>query len=185
MFLHIMPLLPIQYAAFVLVFSAVLYRLQLSPVILFALTAGIFLSYMHASKAEVPAPLVHELIEILKKYEATSDVERSVSNFLRLANQIETEKLPNQAYDNLLEMKNKVQNDFHSLIYSNAEDDNGHVRDMKRVTELLNEELNAALSLVNAYNLKNGTNTRTKFHYRNHPGGNDNEFDQHWSFFQR
>lgn len=175
-------LLPMQYAAIVLASTLVLNRLNLNATTIFAISVGIILSYIHATKTHVKSIREgNELLSIIESYDVNSDAHRSALNFLRVARSIPTHTHPNQAYDNLVELKNKVQNDFHSLIHNNDTLND----DLKRVTKLLNQELDSALTHVNAFNQKEGVNTRTKFHYRNHPGGNDNEFDQHWSFFQR
>ena len=185
----------VEYAILTLAVLFLVKRFQPTPMTVIALTVGIGLSYAHfVYNTDVISrqDTREQMFKILDNYQDNPNYERvrnAMKNFYKQRDLVDSNQTTfNQVHDNLVEMKNVVQNEFHSLLYGNKSDleqQLQHVDDMRLVTKALNEVVNDSQSSINNRNAVQEITTRTKFHYRNHPGGNDPSFDQHFTFFQK
>jgi hypothetical protein len=131
----------------------------------------------HQSYKQLSGKLYNELMRELVKF---------VEGYNRIVNhQVE---LYDQEYDKLVGQKAEVMNTFHSFVHvldGDQDTMNEHTVSMKELKVVLDDMMNAALSANNGRTLVQGITTRSQFHHRNHPAGNDPEFDRKFSFFQR
>lgn len=116
-----------------------------------------------------------------------NDLVRHINNFLHIMHDIELGvEWFNLDYDTMKNLKGKILNTFHSFVHrvphTPHSNDKFHLG-MERLETLLNhdiDEIHTNVTLRNSQSINN----MTKFHYKNHPGGNDKMIDLHYHFFE-
>lgn len=203
----------VAYAAIVLMSIFFVRRFAPTPLTVLGILVGLVFVYFYRQqvlKEEANSPLKDELyltehrtrhaepyIRFLRENEhykkqnpklydtIESNMHELLSSFERIYS--EEVELFNQEYGTMEGIKNTLLNNFHSLSHSTADKASmeQHTEDMEELRSIVNKTLDEALSRNNARNQREGISTRTQFHHRDGPAGNDPTFDKRFNFFQR
>jgi hypothetical protein len=112
---------------------------------------------------------------------------KNIDNFLKLGSDIENNtRHHNLDYSVMRELKNKILNNYHSIIHKLPHSENSlnkFHQGMDNLKDLLNDYLDNIHFIVNNKNRNKGVDVNTQFVYRNHPKPQNPFNDARWHFF--